>query len=244
MKNYTKKLKNELQSIEKELLSAPQGTLTKKGKYLYQNIDRKETGITTKPKLIKQLCRKKYLLARKQQILKNANLRVKECEKFDNRTTQEIIDSLPNAYQNLPISYFYHPNVERWVTMDYPKHPYPPTKRDKVTKNGVTVRSKSELLIANELELQNIPYRYEATRMVDNKNEYPDFTIANPFTGKIIIWEHFGALNLKDYEEKMNDKMDTYLRSGYVPNDTMIYTFEFQVQNAKRIQEIIENVIL
>ena len=247
MKNLTQnisKYQSELAKIDVELEKLPQGYLSKRGKSFYQAVKRKDTTITRNQQLIRQLCRKKYLLARKEQLRNNLDFFLADPSKIDYRTAQELIATFSKAYQELPISYFYHPAVTKWSAADYQKHPYPPEDGYHITKNGVKVRSKSELLIATELESQNIPYRYEAVRMVENKKEYPDFTICNPFNGKIILWEHFGALQIPDYEKKMNEKMDAYLRNNYVPNDTLIYTFEFQVRNAGRVQELIENVIL
>ena len=247
MRNLTKyilKYQSELAKINNGLKQLPDGYLSKRGTSYYQTVDKKDITITKNRKLIQQMCRKKYLLARKEQLVNNLDFLISDPSEIDYRTAQELIKTFSKAYQELPISYFHHPAVTKWSESDYQKHPYPPEDGYHVTKNGVKVRSKSELLIATELENQNIPYRYEAVRMVENKKKYPDFTICNPFNGKIILWEHFGALHLPDYEKKMNEKMDAYLRNSYVPNDTLVYTFEFQVRNAKRVQELIEEVIL
>ena len=247
MKNLIKQVKiyqNEINKISAELEKSIAGHLTKKGSTYYQTVGRKEKGITRNPEIIKQLCRKRYLIARKEQLNKNIALLPDGINDFDNRTAKELIACFPTAYQGFPISHFYHPAIEKWVTANYSKHPYPPGADKPLTKNGVRVRSKSELLIATQLEEREIPYLYETKITLMNKVEYPDFIVKNPFTNKTIIWEHFGATNLDGYESKMNDKMNLYLSNGYVANDTFVYTFEFQAQDAGRIQEIIENVIL
>ena len=238
------KYQNELLMIEKELENAPEGHLSKKREYYYQTVVRKEKGITRNPEIIKQLCRKRYLIARKEQLNKNIELLPDGINDFDNRTAKELIASFPTAYRGFPISHFYHPAIEKWVAANYPKHPYPPGTDKPLTKNGVRVRSKSELLIATQLEEREIPYLYETKITLMNKIEYPDFIVKNPFTNKTIIWEHFGATHLDSYESKMNDKINLYLSNGYVANDTFVYTFEFQAQDTKRIQELIEEVIL
>ena len=238
------KYQTELIMIEKELENSPDGHLSKKGEYYYQTVVRKEKGINKNPELIKQLCRKRYLLARKGQLNQNIALLPNGTNDFDNRTATELIASFQNVYQDLPISYFYHPAIEKWVIMDYPKHPYPPGPDKPLTKNGVRVRSKSELLIATQFEECEIPYHYETKITLASKVEYPDFIIKNSFTNKTVIWEHFGATNLDGYESKMNDKMNLYLSNGYMANDTFVCTFEFQAQDAGRIQDIVEGVIL
>ena len=239
-----KDCQKELEEINKELETKPEGYLSKRRKFYYHTINGKEIGITKKPEIIRSLCRKAYLLARKEQLIYNMILTPKELKNFDERTPKELIAALSSAYQEVPISYFYHPSIEEWLADSYKKHPYPPEEgQGYTTKNGVRVRSKSECFIATQLENYQIPYRYEAALKLKSKMEYPDFTIKNPITGKTIIWEHFGALHLSDYEKRMNEKMESYLMSGYIQNDTIIYTFEFQVENINRLQKIIETLI-
>lgn len=235
----------ELDKINQELETKPEGYLSKREKYYYHTIGKKDVGITRKTEIIRSLCRKAYLLAHKTQLIHNMKLMPEVAKIFDKRTPRELIATFSSAYQKVPISYFYHPSIEKWLTEPHEKHPYPPIEEEGyMTKNGVLVRSKSEFHIATQLENYQIPYRYEAKLILRGKKEYPDFIIKSPFTGKTIIWEHFGALHLSGYEKKMNEKMDAYLARGYVPNDTIIYTFEFQVKKASRIQKIIEASIL
>ena len=55
------------------------------------------------------------------------------------------------------------------------------------TYKGERVRSKSEMIIANELFRNNIPYKYELPIELENWNKkvtiYPDFTVLNKRTG-------------------------------------------------------------
>lgn len=53
-------------------------------------------------------------------------------------------------------------------------------KTEFYTKRGERVRSKSEILIANTLNDNNIPYRYECPVEVDiGKKLYPDYVVHN-----------------------------------------------------------------
>jgi hypothetical protein len=94
------------------------------------------------------------------------------------------------------------------------------------------------------LEENGIPYQYDVALTLDKKTIYPDFTIKNPFNGKLILWEHFGALNQPSYEQRMNDKMRLYMKCGYIPFETLIDTFEFDVGNRCRLLDLIEHIIL
>ena len=46
-----------------------------------------------------------------------------------------------------------------------------------ITDAGERVRSKSELVIANLLYKNNIPYMYECPLKINNNTVYPDFTV-------------------------------------------------------------------
>jgi len=239
--NYYKK---ELAVIIRGLQKLPDGYLAKKGKFYYQVINRKQIGITKKPDLINALYRKKYLLARKVQLENNISSISQSISKLDNTIQNELIQSFPTAYQDMPKSHFYHPSAEAWMAASYQKNPFPFKGRELFSKNGTQVRSKTEILIANQLEDYGIPYRYEAELILDNQTNYPDFTSLNPFNGKLTIWEHFGALNQTGYEDSMNSKMNLYTSHGYIPFENFIYTFEYEVGDPRRLKDLIENIIL
>lgn len=100
-------------------------------------------------------------------------------------------------------------------------------------------------MIANLLEEYNIPYHYEIALQLGTQTKYPDFVIKNPYTGKTIIWEHFGALDQPVYEKNMNDKMQLYQKHGYKAFENLIYTFEFDMMNNQcRLKDLIEQIIL
>jgi len=246
MKRKLKKLKNKLEKVNKELQKLPEGRLKRKGIHYYHVIGKKEFGITNDKKLIRKLCRKKHLLNCKKQLEHNIPIIARHFNKFDDTTEEEMIDALSNTYQGLPRFYFFHSSVEDWMAKAFEKNPFSLNKKEGyTTKNGVTVRSKSEFIIACLLEYYGIPYRYEAAVYFDEQyTKYPDFTIMNPFTGKLIIWEHFGATNESGYVESMNDKMNLYMRHGYVPFENLICTFESDIGDPGRLEVFIETIIL
>ena len=69
------------------------------------------------------------------------------------------------------------------------------------TKRGDLVRSKSEVIIANEMLAQGIDrYEYESSVKLSNgETRYPDFTIVDDDTGETFYWEHLGLLHNPDY---------------------------------------------
>lgn len=102
------------------------------------------------------------------------------------------------------------------------------------TEHGEVVRSKSEVIIANILHhnCEDILYKYERPLNLTirgmTKTVYPDFTIINVHTGKIIYWEHAGRMDDLDYAEEFVKKMNTYVSNGLLPGRDIILTFETQ----------------
>jgi len=246
MKELNTKLKNykkELGAIKSELQSLPHGRLVRRGTVYTHLTDDKEVGITHNEDLIRRLYRKKYLLSREKQLDRNISIISKSKAKIDHSTADELIDSFSTTYKALPKDYFHHPSIKDWSIQEYRKNTYKQEACIYESENGVLVRSKSEQTIANLLEKHEILYRYDALINLGNKSMSPDFIIKNPFTGKIIIWEHFGAFHKQDYEAAMNEKMDHYRKHGYIPFETIIYTFEFNLRDKQFLQNLIEDII-
>lgn len=246
MTNITQEIfksQNLIKNIDNELNSLPQGHLIRKGTRYYQRIDDTEIGITNKKRLIKQLCRKKYLLTQKKQLIHNNLILEKSAKKLVHTNLDNTIKKLSKTYQNSPKSNFFHSSIEPWINKPFTQNSFKPEERKYESKAGIRVRSKSELIIANILDEYEIPYRYEPEMIFKGKKICPDFLIKTPFTAKTIIWEHFGALHKPDYEQSMNQKMDFYLDYGLTPFDTVIYTFEFDLK-PKRLKSLIEDIIL
>lgn len=94
------------------------------------------------------------------------------------------------------------------------------------TIDGHRVRSKSEVLIANELYYAGIPYRYESQHMIGGISFYPDFTVLNPRTGRTFIWEHFGLAAKRDYMSETVGKLAHYAEHGLIHGRNFIMTYE------------------
>jgi len=240
LKNYQK----ELNEINEELQTLPAGRLVKKGACYYHYTNEREIGITKNIALIRTLCRKKYLIARQKQLNHNIPIILRCISKLDDATSEELIRTLPTSYQEVPNSYFFHQSTDGWAAEPYEKNPYRPEDLIYFSNSGTPVRSKSEMLITNHLESYDIPYRYDAAITLGSQKKYPDFTIKKPSNGKLILWEHFGALGQPNYVQKMNEKMSLYIKHGYIPSETLIYTFEADIRSTRRLQGLIESIIL
>jgi len=62
------------------------------------------------------------------------------------------------------------------------------------TARGEMVRSKSEVIIANALTAKCVDYAYERPLTIEGVTKYPDFTIEDMESGRILYWEHCGML--------------------------------------------------
>ena len=95
------------------------------------------------------------------------------------------------------------------------------------TKKGEHVRSKSEIIIADRLYTNNIPYHYEKPiKFKGHQFQFPDFTILNKKTGEQLFWEHFGLLDRADYISESQLKLETFASAGIFPGHGLIITFE------------------
>lgn len=115
--------------------------------------------------------------------------------------------------------------VDDWKNQPYIKKPNDQDDRF-VTKSGVIVRSKSETLIGDNLDSENVPYRYEFPVVINGKVWNPDFNCLNVRTFVEYYWEHFGQMDNPQYCQSTLQKIKIYTSNGYLAGVNMIYTFE------------------
>ena len=101
-------------------------------------------------------------------------------------------------------------NPSKWAGEPYEKNPINPEGLTCRSEYGLSVRSKSESIIASQLERYNIPFRYEALLQLEDQIYYPDFTILNPQDNWVIYWEHFGMVDDPEYARQMDNKLAEY----------------------------------
>lgn len=231
-------LSKELQIIEKELLDAPKGRLVRrvvKGKNFYsEEVDKRQNTITKDKVKISKYARKMFLKKKRSIIIEEKRI----------PTPKEIISKMSATYKYLPINYFFHPTSAEKINRKYNKNSLYPDDVVYSSNGGSVFRSKSERDIANSLEQNGLLYHYEPIINLTKLTVTPDFIVINPFNGKVFIWEHFGAINQDGYIENMSEKMDGYLKEGYIEGESLIATFEYHIWDVKRVQRIIEKIVL
>ena len=112
----------------------------------------------------------------------------------------------------------------------------------------VYVRSKSEVIIANELISAGIPFAYEKLLEVDGRRCIPDFTFASD-DGDTILWEHLGLLDVPEYREAWEKKLAFYQQLGFVEGETLFTTRDhphgaFTTQDVLAVIEKLKDVML
>lgn len=134
--------------------------------------------------------------------------------------------------------------AERWALQEY-QHKEAPAKGFH-TDRGEVVRSKSEVLIANKLFANHIPYRYEEALSLPEYTLYPDFTVLNKRTRKEFVWEHLGMTSDVDYASNAFGRLMTYQKNGFVLGENLILSIESLKQplDGRQIQRIIDVFLL
>ena len=110
-----------------------------------------------------------------------------------------------------------------------------------IAKDGTPMRSKSEVIIANELINYGIPYIYEMPINVKNFIMHPDFMFYSHSRGKPMIWEHVGMIGDEGYKQGFEDRMDTYMRGGIATCVDIIITFD--TTDGRLDTELIDRII-
>lgn len=94
------------------------------------------------------------------------------------------------------------------------------------TRSGDRVRSKSEVMIADELFDNKLLFKTEPALELGGKVVYPDFEIIHPNTHKLIWWEHFGMIDVPEYSHAAMQKLVEYERNGIIFEENLIVTYE------------------
>ena len=117
--------------------------------------------------------------------------------------------------------------IRQWLAEEYQGRFFAEETPEIYTNKGERVRSKSEKIIADALERYAIPYKYEDPLMFsDGVLMYPDFRVLNVDRRKEYIWEHLGMMDSDAYVSNTVDKINRYIRDGFLPGKKLILTME------------------
>lgn len=137
-------------------------------------------------------------------------------------------------------------SVQKWHAEAYETNGSHPEHLIHTTLAGHKVRSKSEVIIANLLYTNGIPYRYEAALILNEMTIYPDFTILHPTSQQIFYWEHFGMMDKNNYCDAACNKLKSYCYNGIYPSMQLITTYETGKVpiRSEQVQQIISQYFL
>lgn len=233
-KEYLQQLINEK---EEALIGVPSGLLRickgrNKVQYYYRTNPKDFSGVYISEKdyeLAKALAQKSY----DKKVLTSAQKELKAVDSyissFQETQAEEIYEKLHQERRKLiePIRETDEQYILNWQNVQYLGKEFDDGLPEIYTEKGERVRSKSELIIADLLEREGIPYRYEYPVKIKGWGKfYPDFTALNVRKRKEIYWEHLGMMDDAAYVENTLQKIALYEQNGMFPNDNLILTYE------------------
>ncbi|SCY13037.1 hypothetical protein SAMN02910370_01450 [Lachnospiraceae bacterium XPB1003] len=246
MQNYKEELEKQIQEIDALIAQIDKNALKVKnlskcgiaisksnGKDQYYWVDK----LTQKRKYarveeigkLKKVAQRDYEMLLKKKLVKIRNDIWGFLKLYDIKALENVYIGMADARKKLvtPVIEPLELYVENWKKEIYEPFEFNESVTEFFSNDGIRVRSKSELIIANMLEQNGIPYRYEYPLMLKGMGTVrPDFTCLNIRTRKEYIWEHFGMMDNIAYANKNIVKIESYEQSGYYLGKNMIMTFE------------------
>ena len=221
--------------INEKIKTFPEGSVMvlkrKSGVYYYNYVNADNYKYIRKDdfKTAEALIQKKYL----EDVLKSIKCESKVIKKiqnlYPNTVAEDVYGQLPEERKEIvkPIVLPDEQFVKSWQERPYTPKPISKDVPVYITMNGERVRSKSEMIIADRLFVNGIPYKYECPLIVgDNEIIHPDFTILRIRDRKIIYYEHCGKMDDPGYAEEMVERSVKYSLAGIVQGDSLFYTYE------------------
>ncbi len=228
-----KTLENYIRTIETWLNKTPDkkmvvSTIHRKEKtvFRYYLYGERELSVKKDRSLITMLSNKTYFI----RVLSSSKEELSAVNRLLNKT--DLIASEINAVhpaRKVFITPLEEPISE--VIRKFEEESFPPSDYEITnpvdTLKGDKVRSWPESLIANSLFKEKIPYKYEKPFKLKNGHTvYPDFTIINPLSGELYLWEHFGRMDKPGYRTTTVRKIKDYAETGMMIGRNLIATFD------------------
>ena len=145
------------------------------------------------------------------------------------KSVEQIFENLHEGRKRsiTPIMETHEEYVQKWQEEIYQGKAFYDDTPELYTMKGERVRSKSELIIADMLSKEGVPYRYEYPLHLKGVGKiYPDFTVLNVKKRKELYWEHLGMMDDPSYAEKALKKITIYEQNGNFPGEDLILTYE------------------
>lgn len=227
-------LSKSISDIEKKLEKLPEGWINvkhQKDNYYYYQGKASESEKYLGPndeKLIKELTQKDYL----KRVLKEVKRELTAIEKmqriYPDTLAEDVFDQLSEGRKKhaQPINICDDDFAAKWMETPYVRKSFKKGSPEFYTLKGEKVRSKSEVIIADRLYANGIPYRYECPLKMGKKIIHPDYSILRMSDRKTVYLEHCGKIGDPQYTEDMLTRIKDYNDAGIILGDRLFLTFE------------------
>lgn len=235
--NRVEMLEQEIEKRQASIAKGPQGKLRDakhRGKYQYYlRSEKTETcGTYIKKKNVKlaiSLAQKEYDEAFVEEALKELKLLKRYLSVVTQANIRNVYEKMSEGKRLLvrPVITDDESYVNQWLSEEYRPGYFEEGEPEYFTQKGERVRSKSEMIIANELLKYGVPYKYEYPITLSGYGDArPDFLCLNVRRRKEVILEHFGKMDDYRYVSKNIPKIDIYQKNGFYQGDNLIMSFE------------------
>ena len=208
----------------------------KEGKTYYQRQTpegRKYLG-TGENEIVKNIKKAKYISCELDMINADIKLLTKLLKDYRMISHEAIDRQLPKVYRLQSLDYYEDlPDAgKEWMRRKEDEKaeygPWHPEGLIHTVSNGIRVRTKSEMAIAEILLRNGIPFVYELPHVLKNgKIVHTDFTILSTIDYKTeILLEHEGSMADPGYRDKHAWRVENYYLSGYIPNVNIFFTYD------------------
>lgn len=202
----------------------------------------------SKEKFINQLLQKKYDVMLISELENELVLLKSFHKKYGKRNLDQVFYKIPVSCRNkiTPVTFPKEELISVFNTIKYEQKPIS-DNFNFITETGIRVRSKSEIMIADALSRNKIPFKYEMPQILNNNNQkvtlHPDFTCLNYKTHEIYLWEHLGIMDNDEYAENAIAKINIYQKNGFCPGKNLILSMETKNNplSSKMVAGLIEN---
>lgn len=159
-------------------------------------------------------------------VLRTAEARAKRIERclkgYEDDEIERLFISLHSERQKLvtPVEPTYSQLLEKWYSSPYVGKTFKQGMPVIITEKGERVRSKSEKILADYFNRNNILYKYEKPLKLEGYGiVYPDFTFFSKKLRKEIYWEHEGMMDKPEYAINAVKKLNGYQLNGIMPGE-------------------------
>lgn len=235
--SYKEEIEKRTAAVKKRIKSAPAGSLRvakkRRGYQYYHMTDKNDTLGKYLPHKTRNTA---IRLAQKDYDAKLLKVLEKQQKTIDAFLKDYDPDAAQQVYENLsvPRKMMVTPEVlndeefiNKWQNEPYEKLGFGRNDPEYYTARGERVRSKSEILIADALYRNNIPYRYEYPVYSNGViMAAPDFNCLNVRLRKEYYWEHLGMMGNEEYADRNMKKIEKYSLAEDFDEAGLILTME------------------